>query len=79
MIITHQPNITPREKEVLLLVCKGKTAKQVGHELGISSSTVEAYKKSLCVKFHVRNSVQLAVMAAELGYVSGRDLEIQYV
>lgn len=79
MILTHQPNITPREKEVLLLVCKGKTANQVAHELGISSSTVESHKKRLCVKFNVRNSVQLAVMAAELGYVSGRDLDIFYI
>lgn len=75
MLIMHQPyHITKREQEILVLVCSGKTASQIAQQLEISPSTVESHKKNICNKFNVRNSVQLAVMAAELGYVSKKDL-----
>ncbi len=66
----HPLKITKREKEVLSLVCQGKTASQIAQDLEISSSTVESHKKNLCNKFNVRNSVQLAVKATGLGYLS---------
>jgi len=73
----HQPhNITRREKEILLNVCKGLTAIEIAERLHISTSTVESHKKNLCNKFNARNSVQLAVIAANLGHVGIKDIEI---
>lgn len=46
-----RPNLTAREIEVLKLICEGKTAKEIGHDLGISSKTVEYHRGNICKKF----------------------------
>lgn len=36
-------SLTPREREICLLVARGFTAPEIGEELGISHRTVEAH------------------------------------
>ncbi len=60
---------TRREKEVLDLIAKGKTTRQMAAELFISEKTVETHRSNLLSKFEVKNVVSLLKIAMEYGYV----------
>jgi len=48
--------LTPREREVLLLLAAGNTYAQVAHALGISLHTVCSHIKNLYRKLEVHNA-----------------------
>lgn len=56
-------SLTPREKEILLLVSKGLTNKQIANQLFISENTVKNHMKNLLEKLNLENRVQLASYA----------------
>ena len=56
-------DLTEREKEVLELICKEFTAKEIGEKLFISFRTVEGHRKNLLSKLNVRNTAGLVVFA----------------
>ena len=51
--------LTPREREVLLLVTNGHLNKQVAHELGVSPRTIENHRQRLMEKVGARTLAQL--------------------
>lgn len=60
--MSHQWNVSdlrPRDREVAILVCEGRTAKEIGRLLGLSPRTVEAYLARIKHKLAVRNVAQL--------------------
>ncbi|MBK8502718.1 MAG: response regulator transcription factor [Saprospiraceae bacterium] len=61
------PEMTRREKEVLVLIAKELTTQEISDQLHISLNTVETHRKNLLSKFGVRNSVGLIKMALERG------------
>lgn len=60
---TTGPQLTPREREVLLLLSKGQTSKEMARVLGLSPRTVEDVRARLLKKFQVKN---VAVLLARL-------------
>ncbi len=60
-------HLSPREKDVLHLVCSGKIMKEVAHELGLSVHTVQSYHNSMMRKFKVRRTSDLIVAAIRYG------------
>ena len=60
-------SLTPREREVMALVCRGLLNKQVGGELGISEITVKAHRGQLMRKMQADSLPGLVTMAAKLG------------
>jgi len=48
--------LTPRERQVLPLVCEGLSNKEIGRTLGISYKTVEIHRSSILKKMEVRSS-----------------------
>jgi two-component system, NarL family, nitrate/nitrite response regulator NarL len=56
-------SLTPREKEILQLVSKGLTNKQIADHLFISENTVKNHIKNLLQKLQLENRVQLASYA----------------
>lgn len=61
------PRLTERETEVLRLVAKGLTAKQVGERLSLSHRTVENHVQSTLTKLQLHNRSQLVRYALEQG------------
>lgn len=53
-------DISPREKEVLLLLVKGKTNDEIANELYISLSTVKTHIRNLFTKTNSRNRIELS-------------------
>lgn len=60
-------HLSPREKEVLNLVCSGKTIKEAAYAMGLSIYTVQSYHKSILRKFNLNRSADLIVFAINNG------------
>jgi two-component system invasion response regulator UvrY len=59
--------LSPREKEVLLLVCSGRTVKEMAYDMGLSSHTVQTYQKKIMKKFNVNRTADLIIFAIQKG------------
>jgi DNA-binding NarL/FixJ family response regulator len=61
------PVLTERETDVLRLVAKGLTAKQIGERLVVSHRTVESHVQNTLRKLQLHNRAQLVRYAIEQG------------
>lgn len=59
--------LTPRQREILQLLAEGKSAKEIGAILGISSRTVETHKYQMMDVLGLKTSAQLVHHALKLG------------
>jgi DNA-binding NarL/FixJ family response regulator len=66
-IAATPPHITKREREVLMLLLNGETAKAIGAQLGISDKTVYIHRASLMEKFSAKTLIELGHKAREAG------------
>lgn len=59
--------LSDREMEVLKLLAKGKTSKEIGVELNISPLTIKAHRRNMIKKLKVSNSTELISKVMEDG------------
>lgn len=64
--------LTPREMDVLRLLARGYTNRQIAQELNISPRTVEGHRSSLISKLGFSGRVELMNYAEELGLLGPR-------
>lgn len=60
-------DLTPRERQVLALVCDGHSSKQVAAELGLSVKTVECHRVNLMGRAGIRDLAGLVKFAIRTG------------
>lgn len=60
-------NLTPREKEILVYLARGYSAKQVGKALGISHRTAEIHRARIMEKLGVQSLADLVALAIQMG------------
>jgi DNA-binding NarL/FixJ family response regulator len=65
--------LTPREREVVLLVAKGLSNVEVGEQLFLSEATIKTHLTSILRKLGLRDRTQLVVLAYERGLVTPGD------
>ena len=58
--------LSEREMEVLELVSKGKTTKEIASELFVSTRTIETHRVNMMKKLNVQNTAELIKKAAHL-------------
>src|SRR5688572_8821586 len=56
-----------RQQECLFFLLRGKTAKQIGQQLGLGHRTVESYLETIKIKLNCQNKCALIERAAALG------------
>ena len=61
--------LTPREIDVLRLVTKGLTNKEIGDKLNIGLTTVISHRKNITAKLGIKSASGLAIFAVMHGYV----------
>ncbi|MBC8167139.1 MAG: response regulator transcription factor, partial [Bryobacteraceae bacterium] len=66
-------NLTPREHQVLQLVAKGLTNKEIGRAFGISDNTARNHVNSIIDKLDVSDRTEAATIAIRQGLVSMTD------
>lgn len=59
----NDPRLTAREREVLDLVARGMTNKEIGAALNVAENTVRAHLRNILDKLHVHNRTQAAAFA----------------
>ena len=59
--------LTTREKEILHLIAKGKTDKEIADKLFISIRTAKKHRNNMITKIGVNNTVELVAFAVEEG------------
>jgi FixJ family two-component response regulator len=64
--------LTPREREVMAAVLKGRLNKQIAGDIGVSEVTVKAHRGQIMRKMKASSVLDLARMAELLNFVSGR-------
>ncbi|MNY13806.1 Response regulator protein VraR [compost metagenome] len=69
-------SLTPREVEILRLLCFQKTAKEIGEELFITTRTVEGHKSNLFVKTGQKNIAGLVVYALQRSLITIDELPV---
>lgn len=63
------PSLTEREREVLALLCEGRTYREVALALTIGIGTVQTHVKSIYAKLEVESKAELATAAFRRGLV----------
>jgi len=66
---SQSPKVTRREKEIIQLISKELTTKEIAEKLFLSTNTIVTHKRNLFVKFDVKNSVGLIKAALEMGII----------
>jgi two-component system, NarL family, response regulator LiaR len=66
--------LTRREVEVLILLARGRSNKEVARELSIGQQTVKTYVSSILKKLNVSSRTQAALYAVQSGLVSTYEL-----
>lgn len=63
----EREKLTPREKEIITLLAKGASNKEVARVLSVAESTVKIHVQSILKKLNLTSRVQAAVYAVEHG------------
>ncbi len=67
--------LSPREREVLRLIAKGRTNKEIAEQLSLSVRTVERHRSSIMNKIGLQNRAELVAYAVRQGFLSGDDIQ----
>ena len=62
-------DLTEREDEILLLICKGLTNNEIADRLGLSKRTVDKHRENLLMKTQSKNTANLVIYAIKNGYL----------
>ena len=68
-IQTSLIGLSPREREVLALVAKGASNKEIAQKLYISERTVKAHITSILSQFQLRDRTQMAILVTQYDLV----------
>jgi DNA-binding NarL/FixJ family response regulator len=70
MDVTPKTSITPRQREVLELISRGLTMKEIAVELNISSRTAESHKYEMMQALGVETTAELIRYSLRLGLIA---------
>lgn len=62
--------LTPRQKEVLDLLCQGLSNKMIGRRLNLSENTIRGHVQATLQALHVSNRSEAAFVARRLGLIN---------
>lgn len=65
--VARRADISPREIEILQLICQELTMKEIGEKLFVSEQTVHTHRKNLMKKTKAKNAVGLVKFAFQNG------------
>lgn len=67
--LPHEAHLSPRETDVLVLVAKGYSRKEVARLLDLSSNTVSSYVRDIYQKLGISSRAEAAMEACRMGLI----------
>jgi len=67
-------SLSPREMEILQFIARGRSNKEIAHDLGISRQTVKNHMTSILRKLAVNDRTQAAIYALRRGWIRLQDI-----
>jgi RNA polymerase sigma factor (sigma-70 family) len=61
--------LSPREREVLILVVQGRTSKQIAQVIGVQPSTIDTYRSRIMAKLGIEDLASLVRFAVRHGLI----------
>lgn len=61
----QEAQLSSREKQILQLIAKGQTSKEIARTLNISKYTVDVHRRNVMIKLNVRKATELTRFAIE--------------
>ena len=61
--------LSSKENEILVLISKGLTTKEIAAKLFVSTRTIETHRTSILKKFEVKNTAELIKKATEINLI----------
>jgi RNA polymerase sigma factor (sigma-70 family) len=61
--------LSPREREVLILVVAGRTSKEIARIVGVKPSTVDTYRSRIMAKLKIEDLPSLVRFAVRRGVI----------
>ena len=68
--IAPEEPLTTREREIVKLVAEGKSSKEIGELLLISSRTAQHHRSNIMIKLNIKKAADLVKYAIQKGYVT---------
>ncbi len=72
-VSSSDPHLSEREREILTLVARGSSNKEIGAQLVITEGTVKNHLHNILAKLHVRNRAEIAAYAVRQGMLVAED------
>src|SRR6516165_3211137 len=69
-------SLSPREREVVIQVARGRLSKQIAHDIGIAEATVKVHRSRAMQKMQAGSLPELGRMADKLNLVSDEPLRV---
>ena len=66
---TLEEELTPRQIEILKLLAQGKSSKEIGYDLGLSSKTVDVHRGRIMERLELRDVASLTLYAVRRGLI----------
>jgi DNA-binding NarL/FixJ family response regulator len=64
---TRLGELTPREREILGLIARGLSNREIATALVVEESTIRTHVKRILMKLEVRDRIQIVIFAYETG------------
>ena len=68
-LLAPEIRLTPRMRDVLLLICEGKTTAEIARDLGLSRFTVKNYIERIFERLGAQDRVQAVGTALRSGLI----------
>jgi two-component system response regulator NreC len=63
------PELTEREREVAIALCRGQTNREIAAALDVSIKTIDTHRGHVLKKLRLRGNVELCLLAVKRGYI----------
>ncbi len=70
---TGVDSLTPRERDVVVLVAQGRTNREIGKQLGVTERTARTHVSNILAKLGLASRTQAAMWAVKQGLVDAQD------
>jgi DNA-binding NarL/FixJ family response regulator len=71
------PELTERERQVAICICRGQTGHEIAASLDFSVKTYDTHRGHIMKKLNLRHNIELCLLAVKRGYIRSESTAVQ--